>query len=243
MRDPDEHPVAAGDLLGASRAKTPQAELAALKAANGGLRLAYRLMTTKLWQHAKILYIVTRACWSWYTRQVKRVRRPKDNLALTLAATQGAWHADRQLSETIRDALLDRQSLSYMGIPLGASFLSDRLLELTWALVEKRSWSLSARFHGPPECYAGLLSTCPVAQRSAVDKLKADWKALLSLELLRLTSRAADRLWQDIHFARNMAVRVMFVLFEAGRFEPSFLAGKHWSGPQCRQRCRCHVLG
>ena len=89
MQDPDEHPVAFDDLLGASRAKTPQAELAALKAANGGLRLAYRLMTTKLWQHAKILYIVTRACWSWYTRQVKFVRRPKDNLALTLAATQG----------------------------------------------------------------------------------------------------------------------------------------------------------
>ena len=235
MQDPDEHPVAFDDLLAASRAKTPQAELAALKAANGGLRLVYRLMTTKLWQHAKILYIVTRACWSWCSRQVKRVRRPKDNLALTLAATQGAWHADRQLSETIRDALLDRKSLSYMGIPLGASFLLDRLLELTWALVEKRSWSLSARFHGPPECYAGLLSRCPLAQRSAVDKLKADWKALLSLELLRLTSRAADRLWQDIHFARNLPVRVMFVLFEAGRFEPSFLAGKHWSGPQCRQ--------
>ena len=104
MQDPDEHPVAFDDLLGALRAKTPQAELAALKAANGGLRLAYRLMTTKLWQHAQILYIVTRACWSWYTRQVERVRRPKDNLALTLAATQGAWHADRQLSETIRDA-------------------------------------------------------------------------------------------------------------------------------------------
>ena len=170
--------------------------------------------------------------------------RPNDNLvALTLAATQGAWHADSQLSETIRDALQDRRSLVYMGIPLDASFLSARLLELAWALVGKRSWSLSARFHDPPECSAGLLSRCPLAQRSAVDKLKADWKALLSLELLRLTSRAADRLWKCIHFARNLPGRVMFVLFEAGRFEPSFPAGKHWSGPQCRQRCRCHVLG
>ena len=121
------------------------------------------------------------------------------------------------------------------GIPLGASFLSDRLLELAWALVEQRTWSLSARCHGPPECYAGLLSRSPLAQRSAVDKLKADWKALLSLELLRLTSRAADRLWQDIHCARNLPVRAMFVLSEAGRSEPGFPAGKHWSGPQCRQ--------
>ena len=194
MQDPDEHPVAFDDLLGASRAKTPQAELAALKAANGGLRLAYRLMTTKLWQHAKILYIVTRACWSWYSRQVKHIRRPQDNVASTLAATQGRWHADRQLSETFRDALLDRQSLLYMGIPLGESLLSDRLLELTWALVGKRAWSLAARCHGPPERYAGLLSSCVLAQRSAVDSLRADWKRLLSLELLRLTSRVADRL-------------------------------------------------
>ena len=235
MRDPDEHPIAFDDLLGAARAKTPQAELAALKAVNGGLRLAYRLMTTKLWQHAKILYVVARVCWSWYSRQVKRVRRPKDNLSLTLAATQGAWQADRQLSETIRDALLDRRSLSYMGIPLGTSPLSDRLLELTWALVGKRVWSLAARFHGPPECYVGLLSSCPLAQRRAVDKLKADWKVLMSLELLRLTSRVAESLWNDIHFARNLPVRVLFVLFEAGRFEPSFPAGKHWSEPQWRQ--------
>ncbi len=46
MRDPDEHLVAFDDLLCAARAKTPQAELAALKAADGGLELAYRLMTT-----------------------------------------------------------------------------------------------------------------------------------------------------------------------------------------------------
>ncbi len=230
--DPDEHPVAFDDLLGAARAKTPQAELAALKAANGGLRLAYRLMTTKLWQHAKILYIVTRVCWSWYSRQVKRVRQPIDNVSLTLAATQGAWHADRQLSGTFRDALLDSQSLSYMGIPLGTSLLSDRLLELTWTLVGRRAWSLAARYHGPPECYAGLLSSCPSAQHWAVDKLRADWKVLLSLELHRLKNRVADRLWKDIHFARNMPVRVVFVLFEAGKFEPNFPAGQHWPGPQ-----------
>ena len=73
MQDPDEHPVAFGGLVGASRAQTPQAELAALKAANGGLRRMLRLMATKLWQHAAILYLVARACWSWYSRQVVRV--------------------------------------------------------------------------------------------------------------------------------------------------------------------------
>ena len=232
MRDPDEHPVAFDDLLGAARAKTPQAELAKLKAANGGLRLAYRLMSTKLWQYAKILYVVTRACWSWYCKQVKRVRQPKDNLSVTLAATQGAWLTDRQLSETFRDALLDPRSLCYIGLPLGRSPLTDRLLELTWALVGKRAWSLAARFHGPPECYAGLLSSCPLLQRRAANQLRDDWKALLALELRRLGNRVADRLWKDIHFARNMPIRVLFVLFEAQRFEPDVLAGKYWPWPQ-----------
>ena len=228
LRDPDDNPVAFDDLLGAARAKTPQAELSALKAANGGLRLAYRLMSTKLWQYAKILFVVTRACWTWYDKQVKNVRRPKDNLASALAATQGAWHADSQLSGTVSDALLESKSLAYMEIPLGESLLSARLLELTWGLLGRRAWSLAARLHGPPECYAGFLSSQPVRQRWAADRLRADWKNLLALELLRLTSRAASALWMDIHFARNMPIRVMFVLFEVGKFDPAFPAGKRW---------------
>ncbi len=118
-----------------------------------------------------------------------------------------------------------------MGLPLGTSPLTDRLLELTWALVGKRAWSLAARFHGPPECYAGLLSSCPLLQRRAANQLRDDWKAVLSLELRRLSDRVAERLWKDIHFARNMPIRVLFVLFEAGRFEPNFPAGKYWPWP------------
>ena len=54
---------------------------------------------------------------------------------------------------------------------------------------------------------------------------------MVSLELRRLSDRVAERLWKDIHFARNMPIRVLFVLFEAGRFEPNFLAGKYWPWP------------
>jgi len=228
MSDPDENPVAFDDLLGASRAKTPQAELARLKAANGGLRLAYRLMSTSLWQYAKILFVATRGCWTWYCKQVKRVQKAKHSLASTLAASQGAWHADRHLSETVRDALLDRGSLAFMGIPLGESLLADRLLRLTWGLIGRRTWSLAARLGGPPESYVGLLSPEPLSQHRAIERLRVEWKALLSLELLRLTNRTAEILWADIHFARNTPIRVMFVLFELGKFQPDFLPGKRW---------------
>ena len=226
--DPDESPVAFDDLLGASKAKTPQAELARLKAANGGLRLAYRLMSSALWLYAKMLFVVTRACWTWYCQQVKRVRKAKHNLASTLAASQGGWHADRHLSETVRDALLDRVSLEFMDIPAGESLLADRLLRLTWGLLRRRTWSLAARLGGPPETYVGLLFPEPLLQRRAMELARVEWKRLLSLELLRLTSMTAEKLWADIHFARNTPVRVMFVLFELGKFRPDFLPGKHW---------------
>ena len=57
----------------------------------------------------------------------------------------------------------------------------------------------------------------------------------MSLELLRLTSNVADQLWNDIHFAWNMLVRVLFMLFEAGKWRANFAAGKHWPGPQRQQ--------
>ena len=52
--DPDETGIAFDDLEAAARAKTPQAQLAQLKAANGGLKHAYKLM------NCKILYTITK---------------------------------------------------------------------------------------------------------------------------------------------------------------------------------------
>ena len=78
--DPDDDPVAFEDLEAAARAKTPFAELMQLKAANGGLRLAYKLMTHQLWQHAQLLLAVTRPCWSWCTREVKNIKSAGDGL-------------------------------------------------------------------------------------------------------------------------------------------------------------------
>ena len=71
LQDPDEDLVSFDDLESCARAKTPYEELSLLKASNGGLRLAYTLMTHKLWLHAKVLYVVSRPTWSWYAREVK----------------------------------------------------------------------------------------------------------------------------------------------------------------------------
>ena len=71
VHDPDDAAVGFEELSGAARARTAQAELAAPKSANGGFKLAYKLMTTSLHLHAKVLYVVTRPLWEWYAQQVK----------------------------------------------------------------------------------------------------------------------------------------------------------------------------
>jgi len=64
----------------AAKAETPQGELAALKASSGGLRLAYKLMSSSLQRHIKILYVATQQCWTWYADQVDKVKTPSQGL-------------------------------------------------------------------------------------------------------------------------------------------------------------------
>ncbi len=206
---------------------TCEAEQAQLKAANGGLRLAYQLMSTQLYQHSKILYIATRSCWSWYSQQIQCVQSPLQGLKQTLAATQGRWHSDPHLSETVRDALLDPSSLSYMGIEPGSSVMLGRLLQLTWSILSHRAWSLAVRHHGLPECYAGLLSARADHAEQAVGQLRTNWRTLLALEQLRLTYPAAEKLWTVSPFVRSSPIRLLHVFFEAAQFRSDCRVGKH----------------
>ncbi len=206
---------------------TCEAELAKLKKAGGGLRLAYKLMCTQLYEHSKILYIATRSCWSWYSQQITCVQSPLQGLKQTLAATQGRWHSDPHLSETVRDALLDPTSLSYMGIEPGSSVMLARLLQLTLSILSHRTWSLAVRHHGPPECYAALLSAQADHAQRAVEQLRKNWQTLLSLEQLRLTYPVAEKLWNDIPFARSSPIRLLHVYFEAAQFRSDSRVGKH----------------
>ena len=68
--DPDETGIPFDELQAAAKAKTPQAQLAQLKSVNGGFKLAYKLMTTQLYDYCKILYTITKPLWNWYTDQV-----------------------------------------------------------------------------------------------------------------------------------------------------------------------------
>ena len=63
IQDPDDDATSFHDVNQVGRAKSPAAELAAMRKLGGGIKLAYKLMTTRLLEHAKILQVVTRPCW------------------------------------------------------------------------------------------------------------------------------------------------------------------------------------
>ena len=193
----------------------------------GGSRLAYKLMTEKLWQHAKVLYIATRACWTWYSTQVKQVKSPKDGLREALAMTQGRWQGDSHLSGIVVDALLDQNSLCYMGIEMGPSMLATRLFHLTWCILGHRAWSQAVRHHGPPGCYADFLSSRVADAGRAATKMRTSWATLMRLEQRRLTYLLAQQLWSDIHYAQSSPIRLLHVVFEREQFRASCRPGLH----------------
>jgi hypothetical protein len=245
--DPDDDPVAFEDLEAAARAKTPFAELMQLKAANGGLRLAYKLMTHQLWQHAQLLLAVTRPCWSWYTREVKNIKSAGDGLRDALTKTRGRWMRDPQLYEIVSNCFghgLLASNCSGLGLPAstrksfvdvlsdigmaeGPSRLAEKMCTLSLVLMGHRAWSMAVRHHGPPECYADLLSSVEDQAQRAANDLKKNWQALLRLEQRSLTYAPAKRLLEDIHYARNMPVRLLHVLFERDKFRSSCRPGLH----------------
>ena len=65
--------------------RRPCVELSKLKECMKGFKLAYHLMTEDLFNHAKILYLVTQPMWSWHARQVESVKTPNDGLTYLIS--------------------------------------------------------------------------------------------------------------------------------------------------------------
>ena len=212
VEDPDDAAVGFEDLEKVARAKTPRAELSALASAQGGIKLAYKLMTSALFTHAKIMAVVLRPLWSWYSGHVKRVTCPKEGLKETLASAQGRWASDRQFEELVSVSFL-RNGVREMDLPAGRSAALEKAYTLTWELLSRRCWSMACRHHGPPETYSPLLRGGAPAER-VLQCMRVEWGKCIKLEQRAHEYLPASRLLQDMHFIRPQPVRLMFALFE-----------------------------
>ena len=185
------------------RAPEPRAELQAVKSANCGLHLAYKLMSSALQPHVKILFKCTQPCWTWYANEVVNVKSPLQGLKQSMRMAR-AWSTELHLWETLRHSLYDARTLNSVGFTMDAGMLKPSLLTdmlmLTWHIVAHRAWSLS-KHDFPPECCAPALSADDTQAQEATTKMRSDWANLMQLEQRAHTLASAMQLWQDIEFA------------------------------------------
>lgn len=154
LEDATEDSVPFTALKEAAEAKTPQEQLSRLRSAVGGLRLCHAVMTDGLLVFAKILYVVSKATWTWYASEVQSVQSPQDNVRRLLQGARDKWLQEPHFAKTIQDSLMDASNLAYMGLPGGvagpaANETAGHIFELTVNLLSHRltcSLSLTCLF-------------------------------------------------------------------------------------------------
>ena len=153
----------------ASKGKTPQAQLRALKSGCSELPLAYQLTTTDVLHLPNILYMCTLPCWEWHADQVANIKTPGQSLIDSLKMSR-EWHREPHLLAIIGKSLLNPTNLDYMDVPSDGGRVQNWIMDLVWHLLKHRAWSSVVRHTMVPDCYAGILSDDVAAQKEACDK-------------------------------------------------------------------------
>ena len=194
----------------------PRAQLQQMLTKNGGIQLAYKLMKTDLDTHVRIMWVAEKACWDWYTEQVKNVKNASDTLAYSLKLCDGKWASEPHLWEITYNTLYDAKYLRYMDIPFGTSKKAAKAMSMQWQLKMRRGWTMSR--HGlPPESYAGNLGRGDLPDRVA-RQMRTEFKNVLALEKERHDNDFANELWMAMPFVDAPAIRLIWEFFARDGF-------------------------
>ena len=133
----------------------PRRELQAILRNGGGLKLGYRLMKEALREHVCIMFVVEKACWDYYTREITSTKSPADNLRRSWELSDNRWAAEPHLFATLRQTLLEFESLEFMRIPMGASIKGNKSVALGLDFDSQESVD-----HGEAQCPSSMLCKC-----------------------------------------------------------------------------------
>ena len=92
----------------------PRRELRELRANNGGLRLADKLICEFLYRTMPVYYWVTKATWTNYTYRLKCVKRPSQGVAWICGQAAGEWR--EEIHAIFECSFENQQGLSEMGL-------------------------------------------------------------------------------------------------------------------------------
>ena len=228
----DGAPTRFHSLLAAGRQCSPQAELAALKRADGGFKLAYKLMSDELEIGVKRLYQATHATWEWYTAQVKEVKSPMDGLKYDMRMSAGGWARSPLLQHTVMETFYNYNNLCNMGLPGKAVDLvaqdaaANEVGTLTWYIVSNHAWSLAATYTIPPCAYANLFSVNSELRQNAMDTMRQESQNMYNLEQISLSVDKARDLADSMWMTKAWAIRLLFAFYARDRWDPNSIAGQ-----------------
>lgn len=203
----------------------PRQQLKAILQNGGGLPLAYRLMRTDLQDHVQIMWVAEKACWDWYTKEVKETQSPKHAVAYDMRLAHDRWMSEPHLWNTLQFTLFDPQYLRQMQIPIGDSSKATKALFLAWHIVSQRAWTLS-KHSCPPESNANILSSNIGAATVVAERMKQHHTNFLSLEAKCHTVPDCMLLWKEILFLQSRPVRLSYEFYKRDKYLPSSPAGR-----------------
>ena len=186
-------------------------------------------MRSDLLWHVRIMFIAERACWNFYTREIKECKTAKhEGMRAKRLATD--WSREPHLFETLKESLFNIDNLKFMEIPIGESTWAMKTLTLAWTLFEKRSWTMS-KHTSPPDCYANILTIetddASAEKRNAVMReMKIHHNNVLSLERSMLRNDASQDVWKTCLFLSMSPIRLLWEYFKRDQYSPDSEDGR-----------------
>ena len=205
------------------KASDPRKELQDLKKTMGGFKPAYKLMTEDLYDNCRLLSIVTKPLWDWYTKQLKETKHPRDALQYSIQMAQN-WNKDEHIRQ-MADLLTSVPTFAWCSTR-GTLNVAKKVVNLVYHLMSLRLWS-SSRYSHPPDSYSLLLSDDPEVKYEcgAVMECEHTWR-LLEFER-DLASQSAPHphvkmLHRDFCLILNHPTRLLMDAFEIGQYNTNF---------------------
>ena len=152
---------------------------------------------------------------------------PKDNVTHVIKMSKGEWRTE--IKDVARSAFRSADNLGRFGLLDMHAFPLDQqeqacaeATELALWTMSERSWSLHLTYHAPPLRYAGAMSAHAEVRNQVVSMMKAEWISVLKINSLAHTDVNARRLNDDAFWMNSKPVRLLYLVFERGNFNPLY---------------------
>ena len=121
----------------------------------GGTKLAYFLMSERLWAMCHMLVVTSRPLWDWYSDVVRTCKNADDSLR-RLIGLVNHWHEDGHLQALAAVPINQDPALIRLWRDKRVLDTPELVLELSMHFLKRRAWSMS-KHACPPDNYAELL--------------------------------------------------------------------------------------